>query len=178
MIHLITIVGRSAKDFYLEQGLIPDFKSLLRTVTSGRVMMISTKFRSDLFYGSEVPKTDEVIKLWALYAKTERAGLNKSDMNASSGDEQTLSWYFNSINMLSANWYYYSLYKKAFQNLFNHEPQNPVARTVIECDQYLVAHTSTKRKPLIKVSQVSKTKLNSDTLSLAMRIIKNDDHSN
>ena len=178
MIHLITVVGKSAKNFYLERQYISDFKSLMRTVTSGRVMIISTKFRSDLFYNTEKPRNKEILKMWALYANTSLTGLDRKDFTVSDGDEKSLSRYFLSINQLSTNWYHYWLYRKAFHYMFSNDQQNPVAKTVVQCDQYLIEHTSTKRTPLIGSNEMISPKLTKDTLAIAMYIIKNGTRSN
>ncbi len=178
MIHLITVVGESAKSFYLKPQHISDFKSLMRTVTSGRVMIVSTKFRSDLFYSAEKPKNDSILKLWALYANTSPAFPDNEDFITSAGDEKALTGYFQSINKLSGNWYHYWLYKKAFQYTCRNDPQNPVARTVAQCDQHLVKHPSIKRTPLISSWEKSDPELTKDTFSLAMRIINNQTLSN
>lgn len=178
MIHLITIVGKNASNFYLEHQCISDFKSLMRTITSGRVMFISTKFRSDLFYSSEKPKNDSILKLWELYANTSLSSLDKKDFITFIGDENSLSKYFHSINKLATNWYHYRLYKKAFHHTFNNDQQNPMATTVVQCDQYLIEHTSIKRTPLISTMEKINAKIMKDTLSLAMRIKNNGTLSN
>lgn len=178
MIHLITVVDKSAKDFFLERQYTSDFKSLIRTITSGRVMIVSTKFRSDLFYHAEKSKSKAIIKLWALYAKASLSNLNTKDFTTTKGDEKSLSEYFQSINKISTNWHYYRLYKKAFRYAFNNDEQNPVAKVISQCDQYLTEHPSIKRTALINSSEKINPKLRQDSFSLAMHIINNENHSN
>ena len=178
MINLISIVGESAKDFYLKQQCISDFKSLMRAVTSGRVMIISTKFRSDLLYNAEEPNNDSILKLWALYANASLSDHDQKDFIITIGDERSLSTYFQSINKLSANWYLYGLYKMAFLHIFNSEQKNPVAKIVVQCDQYLLEHTSIKRTPLFSSNQKIKFRFMNDNLSIAMRILNDDALSN
>lgn len=178
MIHLITVVDKVARNFYIEQRYISDFKSVMRSVTSGRVMIVSTKFRSDLFYSAEKQKNKSILKLWSLYSNTNVSNLDNHDFMTSSGDEESLFKYFQSINKLSRNWYYYWLYKKAFRNTFGNDQQNPMAQTIMGCDQYLTKHPSTKRTALINPSEKIDAMLTEDTLALAMRIINNDILSN
>ncbi|MGL1887636.1 MAG: hypothetical protein OCD76_14060 [Reichenbachiella sp.] len=178
MIHLITVVGKHAENFYLAQTYLSDFKSLMNTITSGRVLLISTKFRSDLFYSADNPKNNSILKLWALYAHANQSLLENKDLCTSMGNEESLSNYFLSINRLSANRYQYEHYKKVFDRTFNNDQQNPVAMTVIQCDQHLVEHTSIKRTPLINPSGKKHFKLTKDSFSLAMHIIKNETHVN
>lgn len=178
MIHLITVACKSARNFYLEQQYIPDFKSLMRTITSGRVLMISTKFQSDLFYCSEKPDNNSILKVWALYANTNLDGLDECDISTSIGDEESLSKYFSTINKLSTNWHQYKLYKKAFLRSFSNDQENHVARTVVGCDQYLIEHTDIERTPLIGSYEKINSDITKDTFSIAMNMMNNETLSN
>ncbi|MEO9967150.1 MAG: hypothetical protein ABJF11_15225 [Reichenbachiella sp.] len=178
MIQLISLYGKSAQSFYLEQGCISDFKALIRTVTSGRVMIISTRFRSDLFYKAEESKRDELLSLWALYANSTMDSLDPNDCKHFSGDEPALSHFFQSMQALSINRHEYNQYKKAFYAAYSYDQQNPMAVTIVQCDQYLVGQPSIKREPLCESCEKIKDQLTGDTLALAMRILNNDSHSN
>ncbi len=178
MIHLITVVGNSAKNFYIEQQRTSNFKSLMRSVTSGRVMIISTKFRSDLFYNAQESRSKAILKLWKLYTNKDRCDIDQNDLFTAKGDEKSLSRYFDSIDKLSANWYLYRLYKKVFSYTFNNDPQNPVAQKIMQCDQYLIDHLYAKRTPLVSSCQKVDSSCNGDTFSLAMRTINSDIISN
>jgi hypothetical protein len=171
MLHLIAVIGKSASKLYMDQKYISDFKSLIRTVTSGRVLMVSTKFRSDLFYYSKESKSNEILKLWALYTKADFSNLDQNDYSTSIGDEESLSNYFLSINKMSSNWFHYRLYKKTFRQVYNHDPDNPVASMVLQCDQYLIENTDVKRTLLIKTHEKSNAKLKTDTFSLVMNYV-------
>jgi len=178
MIHLITVDGKSGPNFYLQEKCTSDFKSLLSTITSGSVMIVSTRFRSDLFYCAEKPKEYSILKLWALYANTNLSVLDRKDFKSSIGDENSLSRYFMSINILAENRYYYSVYKKAFHHTFSNDHQNPVARTIVQCDQYLTQRPGIKRAPLLNSRKRIKSRLTKDTFSLAMHTINNETHLN
>ncbi len=178
MLHLITIVGNSAKNFYLEQKCISDFKSLMRTMTSGRVMIVSTKFRSDLFYTSEKANYESIMKLWALYTKTGLSSLDRQEISSSIGAKKSLTRYFQSINKIATNWHHYKVYKRAFYNSFSLDQENPVVKSVIGCDQFLIAHFNLKRTPLIDANERIYTTLTKDTFTIAMDILKNEALSN
>jgi len=178
MIHLITIAGKSAKNFFLEPSCISNLKSLVRAVSSGRAMIISTKFRSDFFYSGEKKNHKSILKLWALYTDTKLSDLDPKDCTISNGNKQSLSRYFLAINKLSENRCNYGLYKKAFNHAFNNDQQNPVAKTIVQCDLHLVGHPNIKRSPLVSLTGLSNSKLSDDTFSLAMHILNNQTHSN
>lgn len=178
MIHLITVSGKSARDFFLAPNYQSDFKALMRTVTSGRVFMVSTKFRSDLFYNSRSAKNDEILKLWALYVNADLQAIDKNDLSTTIGAEKSLSSYFHSINRLSNHWYQYGIYQKAFQDIFSLDQENPVTRTVVGCDQFLIGQPEITRAPLINPAETSHTRFTKNTFSLAMHIIRSENHSN
>jgi len=177
-IHLITINGKSARSFYLHERDISDFKSLMRTLTSGRILIVSTKFRSDLFYSCKASKNGEILKLWALYTQADLLDLDANDYTTSVGENESLSNYFLSINKLAANWYHYRLYKKALRQVYDHDSDNPVTAIVLQCDQYLLKNTSVKRAPLINSVETSDTKMISDTFSLVMNYINKKETPN
>ncbi len=176
MIHLITATGKTAKRYYLKSPQISDFKALMRTITSGRVMIISTWFRSDLFYQAEEAQSASIIKGWSLHANAET--LDEKDFSCLSGDETALSEYFQSINKLAQNWSQYRLYKRAFHYSFSNDQKNPMAKTIVQCDQHLTNHPDINRSPLVKSVAQMDNALTEDTFSLAMRIINNQTHSN
>ena len=178
MIHLITVSGDSAKDFYLRQKLIPDFKSLIRTITSKRVIIVSTWFRSDLFYCTDEPKDESILKLWALYTNADLSKINSEDFSSSRGDSESLTDYFVSINKLSANQLYYRLYQKAFDVTLSNDQRNPVARKILECDQFITQKPNVIRSPLINSSCAINSIPSKDTFSLAMGIINDEVHCN
>ncbi|MEP2026071.1 MAG: hypothetical protein ABJH98_19930 [Reichenbachiella sp.] len=178
MIHLITVAGQSARKFHLVEACISDFKALMRTITSGRVMIVSTKFRSDLFYSAEKPEHDSILKLWAFYAKAELSDLNKKEVKTYVGRKASFTEYFQSVNKLSFSWHYYRLYQKAFYETYSNDQQNPVTMIVVGCDQHLVAHPSITREPLLGMNQSIKFDLAGDTFMLAMHILKNETHAN
>lgn len=178
MIHLITVTGPSARNIYLEEDCISNFKALMRTITSGRVMIVSTKFRSDLFYSSKKPQHDAILKLWALYAKTELSVIENHDVKTYVGREHSFTRYFQSINKLSSNWHFYHLYQRSFFQTYNSDQQNPVAVIVIGCDQHLLKHPSINREPLLGFNKHISPEITKDTFSLAMHIINSETHAN
>lgn len=175
---MISVEGKSARTFYLEKQYVSDFKSLLRTVTSGRVLIVSTRFRTDLFYGSNRAKNKSILKLWALYANASLESIKKADYSFTKGDQKALTKYFEIINQLANNWQYYRLYQRAFSNTFSNDPQNHVARTIVQCDHFLIQHPSINRPPLIKGYEKLDMAHTKDSFALAMYILNDETHSN
>lgn len=166
------MVGQSAPAFHLQQSQIADFKALLRTVTSGRVLLISTRFRSDLFYSTVQSKNSAILKLWALYTNAALTALASKDICACVGPNDSLACYFEAIQAFSSHRYRYKQYKAAFAHTYQHDQHNPVARTVIQCDQYLTQRPDICRSPLIDLDRALPEPVQKDTFALAMRLLQ------
>jgi hypothetical protein len=178
MIQLMTVQGQSAKRLYLKPAQLSDFKSLLRSITSGRVMLVSTPFRSDLFYKARDKHYDAIIKLWALYSDTEVFDLNPKDFKYFKGVKSCLTHYFASIHRLSTHWYHYRQYRQAILSNYVNDNLNPLARTILECDRYLIQNKGVKRSPLLRLGDLCSIRLSRDHFNLAMRLMNNDIHVN
>lgn len=178
MLNLISIKGKSAQTFFLEQHVIPDFKAALRTIVAGRILIVSTKFQSDLVYNSENSNNDSILKLWAFYANAETHFLQKQDLVVASGNNGSLTKYFQSLHVLSANWYQYLLYRKAFLRSLQNDQFNPITLKILDCEQQVLRHPHINRAPLISPSSHIKPAIFKNTDSLAKRITNNDLHLN
>lgn len=178
MIHLMTVEGGSARKFYLDKESISDFKALLRTITSGRVMIVSTWFRSDLFYASDRSLHTEIQKMWVLYTKSNRSEFNEEDLKTISGDENALCYYFESINKLASNWQYFNQYRQVFNRSFINDRNNPMINTIAQCDRHLVDQPKINRSGLLDSNITINKEIISDTFDLAMKIINCDTHAN
>lgn len=170
MIHLLTIKGESAERYYLDKDKISDFKALIRSIISGRSLIVSTSFRTDLFYGADKEQHEDVLKSWAFYANVDTIGENNGDFVKHSGNKQALSYYFQDLCSLATNWYKYKIYRETIRNQFVKDLQNDVARTVIECDYHLTENCKIDRLPLIEKGDDLKLDLTQDNVELAMRI--------
>ncbi|UXP32987.1 hypothetical protein N6H18_03330 [Reichenbachiella agarivorans] len=178
MTHLITVMGKSARNFFLDRAYLSDFISLMSTLTSGRVTMVSTRFRSDLFYSCQLSAQQSILKMWALYAKASLADLDRKDLIRIKGDRKALTRYFQSINLLSANWYQYGQYRKAFLHAYHSDQQNPIIKTIVACDQYLLKQRGIARTPLVNPIEKQSILQTKDTFAIAMYLLNNESHTN
>ncbi len=144
MLHLLTIQGFNAKKYHLPLESIGNFKSIVRSVLGRSVFVISNKFKTDIFYESPCNRSNAIIKLWALYLKSNLKPEEVQQIQAYSGDEEALFRYFNSISSFSRNPFLFKLYLKSFQKAFYADPQNTLVNKLITCDQYVVAQHETK----------------------------------
>ncbi len=178
MMHLITIVGDQAEHLYLKSDCISDFKAVIRTVTAGRVLIVSTKFRSDLFYAAKEEQTEAILKMWALYANGDTHDIDLQNVKTIIGEKACLSSYFESLNILANHWYHYDVYKKTFGQIFEDDQDNPLATVVAQCDHFLATHSGIKRTPLICSYKKPKLEISKDTFSIAMKLMNKEGRLN
>lgn len=178
MLHLVTSEGNTAKRHYLKPDKIADFKSALRSITSSRIFVVSTKFRTDICYSSINDKNEELIKLWNWYTSNDKQNFDANELLTIEGTEEVLSYYFNSIDRLFTNWVYSRRYRKAFQRSYVTDQNNPLLNTIIKCDEYLLKNTLTKRAPLYNSLQVIEPLIDQDTLDIAVKLFQNSTRFN
>ena len=174
MIHSITISGKSARFFYLEPTRAAHLQTVIRGLNAGRSLIVSTKFRTDLFYQAAVPDHEAIIKLWSMHVGAETSALDVSDKLECNGDEQVMNQFFQAVNRISGNWHQYKLYQKAITESFLIEPRNPLTLKLLGCDQHLCQLPQVKRKPLVEASLDLNAKEEQDTFAMAMRLVGND----
>lgn len=178
MIHLLTIKGKTADRYYLDQNKVSDFKALIRSIVSGRSLLVSTAFRSDLFYGSGDDQHNDILKSWAFYGNFEADTIDNDDIIRLSGDKESLSFYFQDLCILAGNWYEYKVYRDTVKGQFIKDLQNEVARKVIECDHHLTGNCKIDRLPLIERGTDLKLDLTQDNYELAIQIKKDQSRIN
>ena len=178
MLHLVSIRGKSAQDLYLDQRVIPDFKAALRTIVAGRILIVSTRFRSDLVYSSEGSKTESIIKLWSFYANLEVGHIKTQDLIIASGNKGSLTTYFQSLHELASNWHQYLLYKKAFHKALQNDQNNPITMQVLDCEKHVLKHPHINRTPLVPFDLNMEPFIFRNTDRLAKTMINNDLHLN
>lgn len=174
MIHLITLLGKTAQSFYLEASQAAHLQTVIRGLNAGRSLIISTKFRTDLFYQAEVADYETILKLWAMHLGKDLSLLDENKKAEYSGDEIVMNQFFQAMNKLSGNWHQYRLYQKAVTQSFLTEPRNPLTLKLLGCDQHLCQLPQVKRKSLVEASLKLDTKEEQDTFAMAMRLVRND----
>lgn len=178
MINLIVAEGKDASGFFLRPEQLSDFMALVRTIVSGKVLFISTEFRSDLFYKSAEVHHEAIIKAWMLYSDNLQENVELTNLTYKSGDKDALTFYFQTICQLAGNWYQYMVYRKAFYKAFSVDKNNALANTVAQCDQHLVSQCGIDRLALIGPDDHIDLKYTDDNYALAMLIKNNQLRSN
>ena len=178
MINLMAIEGKNAARYFLKPEQLSDFMALIRTIVSGKVLIISTEHRTDLFYNSEASHHEAILKSWQLYTTGKSKEQPIDLFTLKSGDKESLTWYFQAICRIAQNWYLYMIYRKAFHKAFGMDQQNSLAITIAQCDQHLLKQCGVDRLPLISPEDTITMEYSDDNYALAILIKKEQERSN
>lgn len=172
MIHLISIEGKAASDYYLERSKVANLQTVIRGLNAGRSLIISTCFRSDLLYYASEADHKAIMKLWAMHAQCDFSDLERLIQVSYSGDQAVLDHFFLTVNKLSTNRYKYRRYQKAFEKASESEPRNPILQILTKCDQYQTSLNEIRREPLMEASLRLNAKEIQDTFAWSMSLIR------
>ena len=172
MIHLISIEGKSARKFYLEPDKAANLQTVIRGMNAGRSLLISTRFRSDLFFHAEEAVHQAIMKLWAMHAQCESNDVDRLTPVFCSGNEAVLDHFFQDMNRLSNHRYKYRRYQKTLSLARENEPHNPILKMLTDCDQHLTSLELIRRRPLIETPARLKAKEIQDTFAWSMSLIR------
>ena len=156
MIHLISTNNIPSKGYQLKEQDIGTFRTTLRGTVGGSVFVVSTFFKTDIFYQSDKRKENEILKLWKLYLKNDSI-LDSGHISSHAGVGLVFNHYFDSLTLLSRNQLKYKSYLKAFRKAYQINPSNELALKLIECDRMVIgSHESQglhKREELLPIDE-------------------------
>ena len=144
MIHLLSIQGKYAIGYHINLELIENFKTLVRGVTSGCVFVVSSKYKTDIFYNSTEEKHAAIQKAWSLYSN-DANDMDNVHIKRFSGNKDTFSYFFQSLISLSTNWYWNKNYRDYFLKSYMSDTGNLLANKILDCDNYLMKKKNISR---------------------------------
>jgi len=143
MLHYIHIQGKDAPGYYFRDKTAQHFKSMIQSICEGSALVISSLYRSDVFYLSHKELTLEIFKLWALQEKT----FDPSKLKVFSGRESVLEYFFTSLVVFSAAHKWYEAYLNEFRSACSMDKNNPILKDLKACEDYLQETQHTIHRP-------------------------------
>lgn len=144
MLHYLHIQGKHAPGFFFRDKTGQNFKSLIQSVTEGAALVISSLYRTDVFYQAQEPHTDHVVKLWSLQEKS----FDPSKLTTVAGRDDVLEHYFTSLVSFSSANKWYNTYLEEFREACALDRNNPILKDLKLCEQYLQASQKTVTRPV------------------------------
>ena len=143
MLHYIHVQGKEAPSFHFRDKTAQHFKSLIQSLGGGSSLVISSLYRTDVFYLADVPHSDEIIKLWSLQEDT----FDPSKLRIIQGREETLEQFFTTLVLFSNISKWYESYLVEFRNACSMDRNNPILKDLKLCEQFLQESHQTVARP-------------------------------
>ena len=143
MLHYMHIQGKYAPAFFFRDKTGQNFKSLIQSLTEGASLVISSLYRTDVFYQAASPHTEEVMKLWSLQEQS----FDLKKLTIVQGREDVLEHYFTALVSFSSVNQWYQSYLEEFRLACSLDQNNPILKDLKLCEQYLQASQRTVARP-------------------------------
>ncbi len=144
MLHYIHIQGKEAPKFYFRDKTAQNFKSVIQSLTEGSSLVISSLYRTDVFYSAEYDRSENILKLWSLQEES----FDPSKLTIVSGRDNALELFFTSLVSLSAASNWYEAYLNEFRHACSLDQNNPILKDLKMCEQYLQTSHKTIPRPV------------------------------
>lgn len=139
MLHYIHVQGREAPQFCFRDKSAQNFKSVIQSLTDGSSLVISSLYRTDVFYTAGEDHSKDILKLWSLQVKS----FDTSRLSLISGRDHALEMFFTTLVALSAASQWYESYLEEFRQACAMDQNNPILKDLKLCEQYLQSSKQT-----------------------------------
>ncbi|WP_425389533.1 hypothetical protein [Ekhidna sp.] len=144
MLRYIHIQGKEAPGFSFRNKTAQNFKSLIQSLTDGSSLVISSLYRTDVFYQAEEDHTDDILKLWSLQEET----FDPKKLHFKHGRDKSLEAFFTSLVSFSSAIKWYEAYLEEFRHACSLDQNNPILKDLKLCEQYLQESHQTVSRPV------------------------------
>ncbi|MEO9869731.1 hypothetical protein [Ekhidna sp.] len=144
MLHYIHIQGKEAPQFSFRNKTAQNFKSLIQSMTDGSSLVISSLYRTDVFYTANQDHSEQILKLWAL----QEDAFDSTKLTIVSGRDNALELFFTSLVSFSSANKWYQAHLKEFRHACSMDQNNPILKDLKLCEQYLQKSHQTISRPI------------------------------
>ena len=138
---MVSIQGPQARGFYLDVKAQTNFNGVLRNIIGHQFLLISSKFRTDIIYFSEVDQNKNIIKLLCRAVGKVYYPGQLQNFFRTTQTHFTLEQYFLRLMYLSSKSQWYEEYIHIAQQTLVDYAQNEVSITLKDCINHV--HTNT-----------------------------------
>ncbi|MEO9473943.1 MAG: hypothetical protein ABJG41_00345 [Cyclobacteriaceae bacterium] len=156
----IGIQGWNASKFWFRNHDSHILRILIESVTASKACIISSIYRSDIFYYSETDQSALISKMWC---QLKGLNHNKSTLGqfVIGGNRKTsISLFFDTIYHLKLHPTYFKRYRNHLNELMKQESNNTILKEIEDCDNFLLRSAASEHSiytPLKKLkNKVSK----------------------
>ncbi|MGK7390186.1 MAG: hypothetical protein ACNS60_07535 [Candidatus Cyclobacteriaceae bacterium M2_1C_046] len=134
--NLISIQGHYAPAYYLNKAEAAELKLQVESLTHQHVLVISSKFRTDLiYYGDDY--VVEILKLWCIISGTAFKESTKQKFFYSHSDLSSLTHFFYRLHLLYRMPRWHKEFYEQLLSMWMENPKEPALDTLIKITMLL-----------------------------------------
>lgn len=130
--YLLSVQGRYAPGFSLSRELEQTLRQKIEAVTQQQVLIISSRFRTDLLYEDDTNRLDEILKIWCDLVGQSFSHTLKLKFFRSDEEEISLTNFLYRLQLIKRIPAWFTAYMKKLAEVLEEEPQNPLCRKLAE----------------------------------------------
>lgn len=137
-LRLLHIQGSLATSFALKGFDRINFEKNIGSILKGKITLISSGFRSDLFYENQQDQSELILKMWC---KLKKQPFNKELLNRFSmryKRDSVLEHYFYRLLLFTSNRIGFSGYCEHFNELIKSQPKSEILRAIRACNLNII----------------------------------------
>lgn len=136
-IQYVSIQGRCAPSFWFKYHDAHHFRSLIESITLCRGLVISSMYRTDIFFCSKEDKTDLILKIWCLFKGFNYTQEIKSKFIRTANENEAFEFYFDTLFHLMHHANHFEKYKEELTEIQLQEQDNEILNELMQCDLHL-----------------------------------------
>lgn len=130
--YLLSVQGRYAPGFRLSRELEQKLRQQIEAVTQKHVLIISSKFRTDLLYEDNTNRLEEFLKIWCELVGQSFTHSLKLKFFRSDEEEISLNYFFYRLQLIKRIPIWFTTYMQQLGKVLEEEGRNPFCRKLAE----------------------------------------------
>lgn len=130
--NLLSIQGHFAPAFRLNKADAAELQKKVMTITQDHIVMISSKFRTDLIFYNGGEHMEKITRIWCDIAGVTYKDHIKNRFFRSSTELITLTHFFYRLQLLSRMPQWYKMYYEQLLSAWMENPKDPILDTLIK----------------------------------------------
>jgi len=157
----LSIQGKSAPAYWFRNYDSQNFRSFIESVTLSQALLVSSIYRTDLFYYAESGQhLESILKAWHAVKRIAQKEHAIDKFIRADNRAETLEMYFDTLFHLMHQPAHLARYKERFRETVQLEPQNIILQDLMACDLHLsemykkesLSHVRLNDKPICEAT--------------------------
>lgn len=136
-IQYLSIQGRYAPSFWFKHYDAYHFRSVIESITLSRALIISSVYRTDIFFRSKEDQMELILKIWCVLKEFKLTSAVKNKFIRTSNEREAFEFYFDTLFHLMHHPLHFEKYKEHLTEIQLQESNNPILNELMQCDVHL-----------------------------------------